>query len=68
MPKRVWSCMNRRAHPQPESPELHRAIKVLKRLGYAVGQPTIGKDGHVLVTVGGKVLREEQVLERVREG
>ncbi len=41
---------------------------MLKRIGYAVGRPTISKDGHVLVTVGGKVLLEEQVLERVRQG
>ena len=48
------------------SPELAAALKALKRIGYAVGRPTIGKTGSLQVSVGGQILQEEQVLERMR--
>jgi hypothetical protein len=48
------------------SPELEEALKALKKIGYAVGRPTISKAGSLQVSVGARMLQEEQVLERMR--
>ena len=59
--------MNRTANPKTVSPEMQKAIKALRRIGYAVGQPMMSEKGHLLVTVGGKLLREEELLNLVQE-
>ena len=56
-----------KASANPSGATGSTAREALRKLGFAVGQPTMGNDGSVELTVGGQVLREEQVLTKLRQ-
>lgn len=59
-PLMEWSVV-----PKATSAELQAAMESLKKLGYAVGQSKTNREGHLIISVGGKMLREGQALSRL---
>ena len=44
-------------------PQLSAALAALRRCGYAIGMSTVSAQGHTMVTVGGKVLSQEDIFK-----